>query len=424
MGEDGELVERGTFRVDRERAIEKLSQFRLADEREFLLALVRAAVLSGAKSVAFDTEPGRLIAAWDGDPLAPELMADPLAGLLGTFESPAAPHVGAAFLGALQAGAVEVGAAVRSPGREQAVIWRREGEDETVPVPIFVAGTRLRVEWKGSGPIDIFSALRGRCSGAPLRLTADGVLIEAPPTSVTLPMPGGTLRVWPAPADALGVNVRPYVAGVGAEAVELDVRLPPLAGSLMVDGLSLDASLSKVVRDPAFFKTAQEAAFVLRGVVALFAEGHRADLEEVRQALEDAALRTCWAAEDASAKHFLSSLGGALGIGQLPESARMRWTAHASRRARWLQELAATSPELADLPLFPTWGGTWLSQRSLSEAADASKRLLVSYTAPDSQYGGTNESWRIVRFYKSDDLKRLAGAAPSELRVVDVTAVR
>lgn len=423
MATDGELVERGTFRVDRAKALEKLSRFRLTDEREFLLSLVRTAVLSGAKSLSFDMDLGRLIVAWDGEALAPELMADPLAGLLGNFESRAAPHVGAAFLGALQAGAVEVEAAVRSPGREEAVVWRGKGEDARVPVPQFASGTRLAVRWKGVGPLELFSMLRSRCSGAPLRLTVEGSLIEAPPTAVELPMPGGTLRVWPAPADALGVQVRPYVAGAGVEPVELDIRLPPLAGSLMVDGLTLDASLSKVVHDPALFEAAREAAFVLRGVVPHFAQGHRTDLSEIQRVLQDAALRTCWAAESGSAKHFLTTLGSALGIGSLPDPARMRWTAHASRRTRWLQVLVPTEPELGDLPLFPTWGGPWLSRRGLSEVAGGLRRLVVSSTMPDTRYAGTDESWKAMRLYKPGDFQLLAAAAP-ELTLLDASAIR
>ncbi len=66
----GRLVERRSFTLSREKAIEKQREFALRHPRQYVLELVQAAVFGGAKYIAIDTRPHSLLVAWvGGDPL-------------------------------------------------------------------------------------------------------------------------------------------------------------------------------------------------------------------------------------------------------------------------------------------------------------------------------------------------------------------
>ena len=62
----GQFVERRSFTLSREKAIEKQREFALRHPRQYLLELVQAAVFSGATYLAIDTRPQSLLVAWVG----------------------------------------------------------------------------------------------------------------------------------------------------------------------------------------------------------------------------------------------------------------------------------------------------------------------------------------------------------------------
>lgn len=62
----GRLVERRSFTLSREKAIEKQREFALRHPRQYVLELVQAAVFGGAKYIAIDTRPHSLLVAWVG----------------------------------------------------------------------------------------------------------------------------------------------------------------------------------------------------------------------------------------------------------------------------------------------------------------------------------------------------------------------
>jgi hypothetical protein len=86
----GRFVESGTFRVDRARALEKLSRYQLPDPRHFVRPWLRAAVLQGASRIAVSGEEGRAVLSFDGKPLEARLLEDPFSHLL--EESEASAH--------------------------------------------------------------------------------------------------------------------------------------------------------------------------------------------------------------------------------------------------------------------------------------------------------------------------------------------
>ncbi|MBI5210190.1 MAG: hypothetical protein HY927_09500 [Elusimicrobia bacterium] len=83
MSPDGEgsvLVESGGFRIDRDRALDKLKRFQLPEPARFVLPLIRCAVASGATSVEIETggyQSSPAAIRFDGRPFTKEELADP-----------------------------------------------------------------------------------------------------------------------------------------------------------------------------------------------------------------------------------------------------------------------------------------------------------------------------------------------------------
>src|SRR5437868_2283986 len=75
-------VDAGRFRIDSNRALEKLRQFRLADPHHYVLELVRAAVASRAHWVTIRTDADDFELGFDGDPFPPAVLKELLAQAL------------------------------------------------------------------------------------------------------------------------------------------------------------------------------------------------------------------------------------------------------------------------------------------------------------------------------------------------------
>lgn len=68
------ILRRGSFRLDRERAQEKIAKFQLDDPRAYVLELIAAGVCAGAQQIELRAGPRDLEVWWDGDaPTRPEL---------------------------------------------------------------------------------------------------------------------------------------------------------------------------------------------------------------------------------------------------------------------------------------------------------------------------------------------------------------
>ena len=77
----GELVETGTFRIDRDRALEKLRDFQLSNPWDFHLDIARAASLSQPEYIKVDNIGNSLRMSFDGEPLSKKTLRDPFAVL-------------------------------------------------------------------------------------------------------------------------------------------------------------------------------------------------------------------------------------------------------------------------------------------------------------------------------------------------------
>src|SRR5262245_463167 len=87
MSKTPKLVASGSFRVDRQRALEKLKDFQLPDPDMFLLPWIRCAVASGATRVTMDLDSAEI--RFDGRGFMREELTDPYACL---FDESAPPR--------------------------------------------------------------------------------------------------------------------------------------------------------------------------------------------------------------------------------------------------------------------------------------------------------------------------------------------
>lgn len=86
------LIDSGSFKIDRDRMLQKLSQYQLENAEDFLLPWLRLAEASGASRIDLD-RMGRVIELrFDGRPLAPAWTADPYASLFEEEDFEAARH--------------------------------------------------------------------------------------------------------------------------------------------------------------------------------------------------------------------------------------------------------------------------------------------------------------------------------------------
>lgn len=403
---DGELVERGGFRVDRARAIERLSSVRFEDPRAFVGSLVRVAVACRAGAADFDVDGRELRVTWDGLPLPGELLRDPLAGLLGTSAEPGAGALGAAFLGALQSGAASVEA--WAPGAEDAAVWVRSGADGSAPAPAARDRTRLVVRWPSVTPLGMGGVLWRAGAAAPLALTFEGRRIGVPPTALEVGLSCGRLLVWPARRGAHGSSLRPYVGGAGADPVAVEGPAAPVSGALFAKGVRLDVSLTKAVRDARLDEGLEAARAVLPGVVKRFAVEHAGEAGALGASLGSRALAACWGEESLEAADPVGRFLEWLGLADPPTWNERRAAAHAGRRARWLQEASAVDDDAAACPAFPCWDGRFRSAVELARSAKDYGWVASSVSSAVAAGGQP-----IVRLFNSEDAARLRRAVES-----------
>src|SRR5437867_13373737 len=75
MSKAAKLVGSGCFKVDRQRALEKLKEFQLPDPDRFLLPWIRCAVASGATRLTLDLDSSKI--SFNGQGFTREELADP-----------------------------------------------------------------------------------------------------------------------------------------------------------------------------------------------------------------------------------------------------------------------------------------------------------------------------------------------------------
>jgi len=263
MEEDGEAVwvGGGSFKVDREKALEKLSAFRLAGEHRFLEAWMRAAVANEATRVDLRLRPDGLTMEFDGRGFKADDLKEPY-GVLFEKEKEKTEDRRYLALGILsllpdKPGAVDV--FYGAPGQRLRTTVSRLDAETTVPVDGEERNTLLRVV-SLERPQRLRSAagkLPGICAMSPARIFIDGVEIPRYPRRAEEPgawveEPG--FRAWIGlPEDGSpGSFVELSVDGVRLDWIRMDDHDARVIAHVDASGLSMNADHSKPVLNDRF----------------------------------------------------------------------------------------------------------------------------------------------------------------------------
>lgn len=152
----------GTFRVDREKALEKLSAFALEKGEQFLLPLARCAVAGGARELTV-TGVTALTARFDGRLFTADDLRDPYGALFDEAPEPRRRHLATFLLTALRTGPslLEVESGARMERLRLRVVSPREESLE--PAAPGSNDTVVRLRWP------LRRALAGRAAKAEAR---------------------------------------------------------------------------------------------------------------------------------------------------------------------------------------------------------------------------------------------------------------
>ncbi|HAH06101.1 MAG TPA: hypothetical protein DCM05_06170 [Elusimicrobia bacterium] len=264
----GELVEEGSFRVDRSRLLEKLQAFQLKEPKQFMTPFLRCAAASGATRAEardLDSPPGFEIR-FDGRPFTRGELQDPYQCLLEKEKLKLRRNRQLAYglLAALRLKPKAV-TVLSGKGTERIELRARSLREEEFIPPEPGEDTVIRVRWSRwpkefsfRSPCKVFTALND-VSDCLLPVTFGDWTTE-PPSSAGK-RPGDMFfkenaicgRVRRAELEAGTVRekslVRLQALGVGVESLELDSEFAPVDATFNDDAFRLDVSQSSIVRD-------------------------------------------------------------------------------------------------------------------------------------------------------------------------------
>lgn len=258
----GELVETGSFRVDRSRALEKLSRFQLPDPALFLLPWVRWAVASGASEIAFRRQGASLEMRFDGAPLGLRELKDPYRYIFepGDQRGTRCRQLALGILNSLRLKPRLVRISSGEGGARATLRLTSFADQEAEEARDGGTHTVAEVRWDGLsvGPArKALVYLKAHCRACPIRISIDGVEVPR-----SLPAPAregldfaegrrrGRISVPDAPPESSLLEV--HVLGVLAGTAQFSLPLVQVAGWVNDDSLALNASQTGVVRDENF----------------------------------------------------------------------------------------------------------------------------------------------------------------------------
>ncbi|MDE2291733.1 MAG: hypothetical protein KGL53_06590 [Elusimicrobia bacterium] len=312
-GGEARLVESGSFRVDRSRALDKLTAFRRRDVGCVML-FARAASASGAKRLSIDDE-GRLIRLrFDGPGFDRGELADPYAALFSDEKAvkPGLRWLALAFVHAwrpsLQSLSVLSGTADKRL-RLTATGMGRERVDPAEPDEAAWNEVALTLNhsdealWRHPVPAESLACLPRSHLWGRLEVT---VLRGGKEAAKAAPRPAGPGElVFDAdgryghisiPSGVTGQSVvDAYLEGVYAGPLSWDGGPAPIVGKVEDPGLALDASLAALVRNERSDRTVALLRAQAGALVAKVAAEQGPRMEETARLLSRSAeLRTLW----------------------------------------------------------------------------------------------------------------------------------
>lgn len=267
LGETAEGPRRvgsGGFRLDRSRALEKLSRFQYPDPEAFLLPWIRCAVASRAGRIELNAVCGGLRLEFDGEPLPSRATVDPLGCL---FQADGVEqretHLAYGLLALLRLRPRWIRIASGREASRRAVLLGASEASRGAPPACPAERTVLEAHWGGLGRLPTaWRCLELARSGFGL---ADAELRLCGRAVPDLQMAGPGLRRWSRPEPGLKAvgqlgrgRWRLYKHGALVE--EVEGLSGGWDGCVSYDRFSLDASQTHVLRDAAFRRVEALAA--------------------------------------------------------------------------------------------------------------------------------------------------------------------
>ncbi|MBI3299675.1 MAG: hypothetical protein HYZ75_16030 [Elusimicrobia bacterium] len=361
--EGGELVGSGSFRVDRQKALEKLREFRRRDVGAVML-FARCAAAAGARRLSIEQGPKSIELRFDGAPFSREEMVDPYAALFGTegaaeertrWLALALVHAWRPSLSGLSLASGPAGARSRLEASEfggERVDRDDSVESETVvrlelareddahwrhPIPPEMIHCRPRSHLWGRMAVEV------RRGGAAVSRVAAG---PQAPGELIFEEDGvfGHISIPPDGSDFTTMDA--YLHGVYAGRLGWGDARAAVVGKIEDPGLSLDASLAAIVRNE---RLERIEALVRRQTDALIykvaaEQGERMG-ETAKLLGADAVLRRLWsrrlAGPEVEAERGAGALARLRTLLGLDDPARAARVLHDACATAWLREIAA-----------------------------------------------------------------------------------
>lgn len=261
--EEGELVERGAFRLDPAAAAEKLAEFQIPDPELFLVPWLRAAVASGARRVSAGVADGALTFQFDGESPDPAVLGDLTAGFLGGDGGPVASNLA---YGAL---------ALRRLAPDSLHACVEDGL------------TVLRARWARRGPAKgALKKLRAAYGMTPAVLTVDGEPVPDPSRAAPALKEFGVASARGVVVKSRGVfgggRLHFYHLGAWVESRPFD-HTGDYEGFVTNDRFSLSLSQNAVVKDRRYEKTVRRFERLRRRLAQKAAREQPGWLERLRR---------------------------------------------------------------------------------------------------------------------------------------------
>ncbi|MFP4597451.1 MAG: hypothetical protein ACLFVJ_04315 [Persicimonas sp.] len=286
---EGALADRGEFRLDREKAREKLQKFRLKDPHHYVLEFVQAAHLLGATRIAIAIDADEMEMRFDGEPLGAEQLE-------GLYDAPFSEDVDRKTR-ALRHLAIGLSAAQAMEPSVVQIEFTRDGQttqleviDDGEEIREFDAPEEpdsdeprqariyLREKFRASHLVDFFrnlrgdlaekTALRDYCAHSPKEITLDGQRIsfgyQLPAETVhqipiETPHERGVVGLVPSSGQSGVDEVRVVILQNGVRVTEhrVEASWAPARGVIESSRLTKNLSQSAFVADAAWHDFAQ-----------------------------------------------------------------------------------------------------------------------------------------------------------------------
>lgn len=344
--DDATVVGRGEFRLDRRRAMEKLAKFQLGHPHRYVLELVATAVRAGATCIRVRNDADDFEIEWDGDhPTADELevLFDHIFTRSAGDRARMLQHLAQGIHGALGLDVkwvhLERPGALVDLSDPLAVTVKEAPRREGVFVHVRERfGLAVLAEWARPFALtEEEGVLREDAAWCPIPIEVNGEPLRRPLTGAP-PMAPNRDGLWLA-EDGDVALVRD---GIRVETLHLQLGRLRLEGHVMADGLKLNASRSKAIRDKSFKR-------VQSGLMRVAAELIR----------EELSTRSRFSPEDlrrAALEHLLLDVRGPLADAEvLADGTGRLWSLDGLRSAPIVRRYSTAHLATKDLgdPQFP-----------------------------------------------------------------------